>query len=175
MVRSEADDYFGPAPRSPTTSRTLTVRRPPESTVSSSKSGWQRVEPLPREPTLTPPTKHSIPAARDRLVKAAQPRPVARQTVEGVVPPQHAAQPAMLRVHRCVHAAAHLRLDLVQLSSHALALGPPLDHKAPVSTPRSATSLPNSRRRVLSRWSASRNCASRPANAATICRASASC
>jgi len=85
---------------------------------------------------LTPPAKHSIPAARDRLVKAAQSRPVARQTVVGVVPPQHAAQPAMLCLHRCVHAAPHLRLDLVQLPSHALSLGPPLDHIAPVPTPR---------------------------------------
>src|SRR5712692_10250609 len=73
----------------------------------------QRVEPLPRKATLAPPAKHPIPAARDRLVKTVQPRPVARQTVVGVVPPQHAAQPAMLRPHRCMHAAPHLRLDLV--------------------------------------------------------------
>src|SRR5439155_11840816 len=51
------------------------LARVSDSSRRKREASQQRVEPLPRKATLTPPAKHSIPAARDRLVKAAQPRP----------------------------------------------------------------------------------------------------
>jgi hypothetical protein len=53
----------------------------------------------------------------------------------------------MLRAYRCMHAAPHLQLDLVQLPSHALSLGPPLDHQAPVPTPRAVVREAEKRKR----------------------------
>src|SRR3989442_3630592 len=107
----------------------------------------QRVESLPCQSALTPPAQYAIPAAPHRVVKAIQAWPVARQPVVGIVPAQHTAEPAMLRLHRRVHAAPQLRLHLLQLSTDPPAFGPPLDHKAPVSAPSAVVGEPEKRKR----------------------------
>src|SRR3989442_12339345 len=91
-----------------------------------------------------------MPAAPYRVVKAIQAWPVARQPVIGVVPSQHTAEPAMLRLNRRVHAAPQLRLHLLQLPTDSPAFGPPLDHKTPVSAPSAVVGEYDKRKRPRS-------------------------
>ena len=61
------------------------------------------------------------------------------------MPPQHAAQPAMLRPHRCVHAAPHLR-GSIMTESHGTELRKPINKNEPVRQwPRCACIAPPSR------------------------------
>src|SRR3989442_2869094 len=103
----------------------------------ASRGQWeafqQRVELFPCQSALTPPAQYAIPAAPYRVVKAIQAWPVARQSVIGIVPSQHTAEPAMLRVHRRVQAAPQLRLHLLQLPTYPPAPGPPRVHEAALS------------------------------------------
>src|SRR2546425_2531991 len=110
----------------------------------------QRVESLPCQSALTPPAQYAIPAAPYRVVKAIQAWPVARQPVVGVVPSQHTAEPAMLRLNRRVHAAPQLRLHVLHLPTDSPAFGPPLDHKAPVSAPSAVVDESEKRKRTRS-------------------------
>jgi hypothetical protein len=98
----------------------------------------REIELLPGQSALAPPAQYSIPAAPHLVVKAIQAWPVASAARS-----RHRARAAGCRDSDAAlepDAAPQLRLHLLHLPTDSLALGPPLDHKAPVSAPSAVVS-----------------------------------
>jgi hypothetical protein len=94
------------------------------------------VEPVPREPSLAPPSKGAEPGATDFIVEAVQHVPVARERVVPVVPAKDTAEPRMLQRQRRMHASSLFVTHGVQFAGYPSLVCPSLYDEASISASR---------------------------------------
>lgn len=91
------------------------------------------VEPVPREPSLAPPSKGAEPGAMDFTVEAVQRVPVARERVVPIVPAKYTAEPRMLQRQRRVHTSSLFVTHGVQFAGDPSLVCPSLHDEASLS------------------------------------------